>query len=327
MAFTAQDEAKLKRDLFLVAQSSLLIATKMEESPTRIGDIIRIFYRIMMLRTNALSSGDEISIDQIDMKRIDNNESVEYKNIEHEVKKMEMDILVHFKFNIYQVIDRIPHKLLLWFIERLSLPLDVEQKQFAQSCWNYLNDSMTCIDIYADIANDTDIAERVCVTVVALNAEAMNISLSSDWFIPFLSANYDPLDTAVGSIIRSLNLMYSIPMIPWNVEDRYPALLEKREEESQMQISQPIKMQKIDQERVEIEMPVITVQEHEKDKQRKEHKHHKEKKKKKHRSRSREKSHQKKRNRSRSNSKEKVDRHRSRDRTTRYRSEERRRKR
>jgi len=117
-------QSLLRFDVFAVAMGSLLLASKVEEQPKLVRDVIFVFYYVYHTRRKtanpkALDIGGRL-----------------YSQWKVEVVNMERLILKELGFCLYRVADH-PHKYLLYFVRLLG-----GSNELAQVAWNYLNDSL-----------------------------------------------------------------------------------------------------------------------------------------------------------------------------------------
>lgn len=113
-----------KFDAFTVSMGSILLASKMEEQPKMIREVIFLFYYIFHTRRQiaeprTLDIGGPI-----------------YTKWKNEIVNMERYILKELGFCLYRIMDH-PHKYILYFVKILD-----GSTELAQVAWNYLNDSM-----------------------------------------------------------------------------------------------------------------------------------------------------------------------------------------
>jgi len=116
----------LKHKALPVAMTSLFLATKVEESPRKIRDILNVFDRVLKKQQGLVLTPFDTT-------------SQRYESWRRRMKNMELIILAELGYVLY--VDH-PHKLMLHYLRALQDDNDMELwKEVAQRAWNFLNDS------------------------------------------------------------------------------------------------------------------------------------------------------------------------------------------
>ena len=111
-------------DHFTISMGCVLLASKVEEVPKGIREIVMIFYTIYH-RRKRLSGSDKLEIG-----------SEQYINWKDELVTAEQYVLKELGYCLYSAMDH-PHKYLFYYMKILG-----GTDELAQVSWNYLNDSM-----------------------------------------------------------------------------------------------------------------------------------------------------------------------------------------
>ena len=110
-------------DPFTVAMGSFLLASKVEESPRILREIILTFHAIYLKRKG------------LPFKELDVGGRF-YNDWKTELIKIERFLLKDIGFSLYEITDH-PHRFILYVVKVLH-----GSKELTQSAWNYLSDSM-----------------------------------------------------------------------------------------------------------------------------------------------------------------------------------------
>ncbi|CAL8470177.1 g9719 [Coccomyxa elongata] len=133
-------ESMAKFDVEKVAWTSCWLATKLEETPRRMRDILAVFYRLQLRRK-------ELPLELLDFY------SDRYVEMKHDLVRIERLMLREFGFIVH--VEH-PHKLVL---NHLQMMLDVHQDQelkntLMQEAWNLTNDSLRttlCVRLNSEV--------------------------------------------------------------------------------------------------------------------------------------------------------------------------------
>lgn len=146
----------MEYDTILVALTSIFLACKLEEQPTRITKIIQIFFYIFQIRVG----------DQPHYIDIATSNAIKTSIISCEKTMLEI-------FGFQDDFDS-PHKFLLVYLN----VLDFNDKIIAQKAWNYLNDSL-CTTLCLEFPPNVVAAGAIFCTS---NDLYLGLSDSPPWF-------------------------------------------------------------------------------------------------------------------------------------------------
>ncbi|XP_053566059.1 cyclin-L1 isoform X2 [Bombina bombina] len=145
----------------IVAMACINLASKIEESPRRIRDVINVFHHLRQLR--AKRTPCPLILDQ------------SYINTKNQVIKAERRVLKELGFCVHV---KHPHKIIVMYLQ----VLECERNQtLVQTAWNYMND---CLRTNVFVRFE---AETVACACIYLAARALQISLPNrpHWFLLF----------------------------------------------------------------------------------------------------------------------------------------------
>ncbi|TDH74086.1 hypothetical protein CCR75_009566 [Bremia lactucae] len=126
-------------DAFRVAFSCLFLAAKVEENPTRIKDVIGVFYAMFRRRKWQRSTVAQQLIDL---------DGTTFNQWRMWLIMVERQILIDLGFSIYSVTEH-PHKYVLYYAKVLD-----GSSALAQQAWGYINDSLRtdlCVRYKAEV--------------------------------------------------------------------------------------------------------------------------------------------------------------------------------
>ncbi|CAB4061780.1 CCNL [Lepeophtheirus salmonis] len=142
----------------IVAMACLVLASKIEESPRRIRDIINVFTHIKQVRNSQPIV--PVSLDQ------------NYVNLKNQVIKAERRVLKELGFCVHV---KHPHKIIVMYLKWLELDTN---KELLQMSWNFMNDSLRT-DIFVRYP-----PECVATACIYLSARKLKVPLPKNpaWF-------------------------------------------------------------------------------------------------------------------------------------------------
>lgn len=211
-------QASLKQyDVWSVAMASILLASKIEEEPRQIRHIILIFAHVYrrrrlvcthecehILKHPAVQSSplaSELSLDdklgRIRMIQPMSPLGPVYKEWQKAITDMEQHILRQLGFTLYWIPDSHPHKFIFYFVRML----EVNDKAFNQTAWNYCNDSCR-LDMCVRYA-----PEVIACTAIHMAARDCEIALPDrplPWWQPLVGQDLDILSNLCNAI-KGLN--------------------------------------------------------------------------------------------------------------------------
>ncbi|KAM3824175.1 cyclin-L2 isoform 2-T2 [Vipera latastei] len=144
-----------------VSMACLHLASKIEEAPRRIRDVINVFHRLRLLREK--KKPVPLILDQ------------EYVNLKNQIIKAERRVLKELGFCVHV---KHPHKIIVMYLQ----VLECERNQhLVQTSWNYMNDSLRT-DVFMRYQPET-----IACACIYLAARTLQIPLPNrpHWFLLF----------------------------------------------------------------------------------------------------------------------------------------------
>ncbi|KAI1309384.1 Cyclin-L2 [Halotydeus destructor] len=171
-------ESFVRQPMAIVAMASVALASKVEEAPRRIRDVINVFNHMKQVRNN------------MPIKAIILNE--DYVKLKNNVIKAERRILKNLGFCIHV---KHPHKFVVTLIQNV---LGIGNHELVQLSWNYMND---CLRTEAFVRYSP---ETIACSCVYLGARVLRIPLPSKpgWYEIFRISEKEMKE--VGRLILSL---------------------------------------------------------------------------------------------------------------------------
>ncbi|XP_016995660.2 cyclin-L1 [Drosophila takahashii] len=148
----------VRHNMETVAMSCVCLASKIEEAPRRIRDVINVFHHIKQVRAQK-----EISPMVLDPY---------YTNLKMQVIKAERRVLKELGFCVHV---KHPHKLIVMYLQVLQYE---KHEKLMQLSWNFMNDSLRT-DVFMRYT-----PEAIACACIYLSARKLNIPLpnSPTWF-------------------------------------------------------------------------------------------------------------------------------------------------
>nr|KAG5710095.1 hypothetical protein BaRGS_030171 [Batillaria attramentaria] len=112
----------VKHNMEVLAMACINLASKIEESPRRIRDVINVFHHVKQVRNKRT----------IHPMVLDQN----YINLKNQVIKAERRVLKELGFCVHV---KHPHKIIVSYLQVLE---HIDNPKLVQSSWNYMNDSL-----------------------------------------------------------------------------------------------------------------------------------------------------------------------------------------
>ncbi|XP_045762291.1 cyclin-L1 [Maniola jurtina] len=149
------------------AMGSIYLASKVEEKPCRIRDVINVFHHIKQVRAQKTIS--PLIVDQ------------NYIELKNQVIKAERRILKELGFCVHV---KHPHKLIVVYLQLLQYE---KNKQLMQMAWNYMNDALRT-DVFMRFPPET-----IACACIYLTARKIGLPLpnSPHWFLLFKVSEED----------------------------------------------------------------------------------------------------------------------------------------
>ncbi|KAF6718788.1 Cyclin-L1 [Oryzias melastigma] len=167
----------VKHSFEIVAMASIYLASKIEEAPRRIRDVINVFHHLRQLRGKKTPS--PLILDQ------------NYINTKNQVIKAERRVLKELGFCVHV---KHPHKLIVMYLQ----VLECEKNQpLVQTAWNYMNDSLRT-NVFVRFQPET-----IACACIYLAARVLQIPLPSKphWYLLF-GANEDEIKEICVTTLR-----------------------------------------------------------------------------------------------------------------------------
>ncbi|KAM6313055.1 cyclin-L1 isoform 4-T4 [Podargus strigoides] len=151
----------VKHSMEHVSMACVHLASKIEEAPRRIRDVINVFHRLRQLREK--KKPVPLILDQ------------EYVNLKNQIIKAERRVLKELGFCVHV---KHPHKIIVMYLQ----VLECERNQhLVQTSWNYMNDSLRT-DVFVRFQ-----PESIACACIYLAARTLEIPLPNrpHWFLLF----------------------------------------------------------------------------------------------------------------------------------------------
>uniref|UniRef100_A0A182PSN4 Cyclin-like domain-containing protein n=1 Tax=Anopheles epiroticus TaxID=199890 RepID=A0A182PSN4_9DIPT len=160
----------VRHSMEATAMSCICLASKIEEAPRRIRDVINVFHHIKQVRSQKPML--PMILDQ------------HYINLKSQVIKAERRVLKELGFCVHV---KHPHKLIVMYLKYLELE---KHQNMMQMAWNFMNDSFRT-DVFVRYQPET-----IACACIYLTARKQNIPLPSSppWFVIFRVSEDDMLD-------------------------------------------------------------------------------------------------------------------------------------
>nr|XP_033777529.1 cyclin-L2 isoform X1 [Geotrypetes seraphini] len=151
----------VKHSMEHVSMACVHLASKIEEAPRRVRDVINVFHRLRQLREN--KKPVPLILDQ------------DYVNLKNQIIKAERRVLKELGFCVHV---KHPHKIIVMYLQ----VLECERNQhLVQTAWNYMNDSLRT-DVFVRFNPET-----IACACIYLAARTLEIPLPNrpHWFLLF----------------------------------------------------------------------------------------------------------------------------------------------
>ncbi|CAF4194089.1 unnamed protein product, partial [Adineta steineri] len=151
----------VRRPMEIMAMACTNLAAKIEENARRVRDIINVFHHIKQSRSGSVFQ--PLLIDQV------------YIDRKNEVIKAERRLLKELGFCVYV---KHPHKVIAMYLKILEKE---REKDFVQTSWNYMNDSLRT-DIFLRFPPET--IACACIDLAARNLQ-IALPKNPPWYLIF----------------------------------------------------------------------------------------------------------------------------------------------
>uniref|UniRef100_A0A8C5Q492 Cyclin L2 n=1 Tax=Leptobrachium leishanense TaxID=445787 RepID=A0A8C5Q492_9ANUR len=157
----------VKHSMEHVAMACLQLASKIEEAPRRVRDVINVFHRLRQLREKRKPTS--LILDQ------------EYVNLKNQIIKAERRVLKELGFCVHV---KHPHKIIVMYLQVLE---SEKNAHLVQTSWNYMNDSLRT-DVFVRFNPET-----IACACIYLAARTLQIPLPNrpHWFLLFGTTEED----------------------------------------------------------------------------------------------------------------------------------------
>ncbi|KAM4704101.1 cyclin-L2 [Rhinophrynus dorsalis] len=151
----------VKHSMEHVSMACVHLASKIEEAPRRVRDVINVFHRLRQLREKQKPA--PLVLDQ------------DYVNLKNQIIKAERRVLKELGFCVHV---KHPHKIIVMYLQVLECE---RNKHLVQTSWNYMNDSLRT-DVFVRFNPET-----IACACIYLAARTLEISLPNrpHWFLLF----------------------------------------------------------------------------------------------------------------------------------------------
>uniref|UniRef100_A0A8C2IZG2 Cyclin L1a n=2 Tax=Cyprinus carpio TaxID=7962 RepID=A0A8C2IZG2_CYPCA len=194
----------VKHSFEIVSMACMNLASKIEEAPRRIRDVINVFHHLRQLR------GKRSPIPLI----LDQN----YINTKNQVIKAERRVLKELGFCVHV---KHPHKIIVMYLQ----VLECEKNQtLVQTAWNYMNDSLRT-NVFVRFQ-----AETIACACIYLAARVLQISLPSrpQWYLLFGATEEEIKDICVTTLKLYTRKKPNYELLEKEVDKRKVALQEAK---------------------------------------------------------------------------------------------------
>uniref|UniRef100_A0A6I8Q920 Cyclin L1 n=1 Tax=Xenopus tropicalis TaxID=8364 RepID=A0A6I8Q920_XENTR len=188
----------------IVAMACINLASKIEEAPRRIRDVINVFHHLRQLRTKRTPV--PLILDQ------------SYINTKNHVIKAERRILKELGFCVHV---KHPHKIIVMYLQ----VLECERNQtLVQTAWNYMND---CLRTNVFVRFE---AETIACACIYLAARALQLPLPNrpHWFLLFGATEENIQDICITTLRLYTRKKPNYEFLEKEVEKRKVALQEAK---------------------------------------------------------------------------------------------------
>ncbi|KAB0391425.1 hypothetical protein E2I00_019082 [Balaenoptera physalus] len=188
----------------IVAMACINLASKIEEAPRRIRDVINVFHYLRQLRGKRTPS--PLILDQ------------NYINTKNQVIKAERRVLKELGFCVHV---KHPHKIIVMYLQ----VLECERNQtLVQTAWNYMNDSLRT-NVFVRFQPET-----IACACIYLAARALQIPLPTrpHWFLLFGTTEEEIQEICIETLRLYTRKKPNYELLEKEVEKRKVALQEAK---------------------------------------------------------------------------------------------------
>ncbi|GAB9464432.1 Cyclin-l1 [Globisporangium polare] len=178
-------------DAFRVAFACLFLATKVEERPKRIKDVLSVFYALYKRRKWRQTKRKHQLLDL---------DGATYSLWRDWMVLVERQILIDLGFSVYNVMEH-PHKYILYYVKIVG-----GSKELAQKTWGYINDSLR-IDLCVRVRS-----EVIACAAIFLASRILGVKLPDD---PHWYALFDVEKRELYEVSIEIMELYSREKVEW----------------------------------------------------------------------------------------------------------------
>ncbi|KYN42496.1 Cyclin-L1 [Trachymyrmex septentrionalis] len=189
----------VRHNMETTAMGCICLASKIEEAPRRIRDVINVFNHIKQVSSQ--KAIQPVILDQ------------NYVALKNQVIKSERRVLKELGFCVHV---KHPHKIIVMYLQVLGYE---KNRTLMQQSWNYMNDSLRS-DVFLRYQPET--VACACIYLAARQLQ-LPLPMTPAWFSVFRVSEY-----AIRDVCRRILRLYSRPRVR-------PEQLEKRVEELRRQ--------------------------------------------------------------------------------------------
>ncbi|XP_028650328.1 cyclin-L1a [Erpetoichthys calabaricus] len=194
----------VKHSFEIVAMACVNLASKIEEAPRRIRDVINVFHHLRQLRGKRTAT--PLILDQ------------SYINTKNQVIKAERRVLKELGFCVHV---KHPHKIIVMYLQ----VLECEKNQtLVQTAWNYMNDTLRT-NVFVRFE-----AETIACACIYLAARALQIPLPTrpHWYLLFGATEDEIKEICITTLKLYTRKKPNYELLEKEVEKRKVALQEAK---------------------------------------------------------------------------------------------------
>ncbi|XP_078523290.1 cyclin-L1 isoform X2 [Lissotriton helveticus] len=194
----------VKHNFEIVAMACINLASKIEEAPRRIRDVINVFHHLRQLRGKRTPS--PLILDQ------------NYINTKNQVIKAERRILKELGFCVHV---KHPHKIIVMYLQVLECE---RNETLVQTAWNYMNDCLRT-NVFVRFPPET-----IACACIYLAARALQIALPTrpHWFVLFGATEDEIQEVCITTLKLYTRKKPNYELLEKEVERRKAALQEAK---------------------------------------------------------------------------------------------------
>ncbi|XP_036392247.1 cyclin-L1a isoform X1 [Megalops cyprinoides] len=193
----------VKHSFEIVAMACVNLASKIEEAPRRIRDVINVFHHLRQIRGKR--SPSPLILDQ------------NYINTKNQVIKAERRVLKELGFCVHV---KHPHKIIVMYLQ----VLECDNQTLIQTAWNYMNDSLRT-NVFVRFQ-----AETIACACLYLAARALQMALPSkpQWYLLFGATEDEIKEICITTLRLYTRKKPNYELLEKEVEKRKMALQEAK---------------------------------------------------------------------------------------------------